>query len=227
LKAYYHSIFTGEEAVTSAGVPKRHRYCSLILNMKTCASGKDCQVPLMKESASFLHNCSRCRKPVHVWCLGENEEGGSKTCASCDGCIGPGAFKPPPLPPQNWESEGPVNATHSSTSSNNSNDLHATLKQKGGTNVKGKNHGIKKGNGLLNYFQPHVSKALDVKAADSSAINKRKCGVENLSDNKKMKVSSTSDQLFASTNAVIDVIKEAKDVVQNEQAVSKVKEEAQ
>jgi hypothetical protein len=67
----------------AAGVPQQLKYSSLILNINTCASGKDCQqVPWMREGASFAHNCSRCRKPVHVGCLGENDEGGSKTCTS-------------------------------------------------------------------------------------------------------------------------------------------------
>jgi hypothetical protein len=119
--------------------------------MKTCASGKNCQqVPWMKEHASFAHNCSRCRKPVHVWCLGENEEGGSKTCACCYGG-GPGALNLPPLPPPNWESEAGlllVHTTHGTagTSDNNSKDAHhATLKQREvTTGVKEKNHGIKR-----------------------------------------------------------------------------------
>jgi hypothetical protein len=63
----------------------------------------------------------------------------------------------------------------------------------------------------------HASKALDVgNAVDcTSAMNKRNCSIDKSMETKKVKLTSTSEQLFESANAVIDMIEEAKDVVQN------------
>ena len=46
-----------------------------------CASGKYCRCP-WKESR-FAHTCIQCKKPVHSFCFGFNEEGGKSKCALC------------------------------------------------------------------------------------------------------------------------------------------------
>ena len=46
-----------------------------------CASGKYCRCPW--EKSRFAHTCTECKKPVHSFCFGFNEEGGKSKCALC------------------------------------------------------------------------------------------------------------------------------------------------
>ena len=46
-----------------------------------CASGKYCRCPW--DGSKFAHTCFECKKPVHSFCFGFNEEGGKSKCALC------------------------------------------------------------------------------------------------------------------------------------------------
>jgi hypothetical protein len=46
-----------------------------------CASGKHCRCPW--DESKFAHTCFECKKPVHSFCFGWNEEGGKSKCALC------------------------------------------------------------------------------------------------------------------------------------------------
>ena len=65
---------------------------------KPCASGDLCRCPWKIDDNSLTHICGSCKTPVHVFCLGKNEEGGAKTCATCHGSLDAGAMDPPPPP---------------------------------------------------------------------------------------------------------------------------------
>ena len=65
---------------------------------KNCASGNLCRSPYIPVGN---HPCSICRKSVHSWCFGDNDEGGSCKCALCvePQCISEIAMNfEPPLP---------------------------------------------------------------------------------------------------------------------------------
>ena len=45
-----------------------------------CASKHLCRVPFLGDGD---HKCSHCKNPIHIVCLGKNNEGGGKKCAIC------------------------------------------------------------------------------------------------------------------------------------------------
>ena len=65
---------------------------------KPCASGDLCRCSWLTDDRSLTHRCVTCKTPVHVWCLGKNEEGGAKTCGTCHGSLDADAMAPPPPP---------------------------------------------------------------------------------------------------------------------------------
>lgn len=49
-----------------------------------CASGpKFCRAPFLTDPSSKCHKCSQCGIGIHVFCFGQDQEGGAKLCAQC------------------------------------------------------------------------------------------------------------------------------------------------
>jgi len=86
---------------------------------KPCASGDLCRCTWLTDDRSLTHTCVTCKTPVHVWCLGKNEEGGAKTCGTCHGSLDADAMDPPrppswfkvvtPAPPGENAFQSPLN----------------------------------------------------------------------------------------------------------------------